>query len=316
MPWRVLPAVGAVLGFIAGSLLRIRRAHVEGAMRAAGVASPRSQARAMYRALGTSAIELLYLASHGPGATAHVRLGATSAARWREALARGRGAVIAASHTGNWDLAACAVARETELLVVTKRLSVGWLDRFWQSTRAGLGVALVEAAGALARARGVLRRGGAVAMIIDQVPTSAGHAIEVPFLGRAALVDRGPAALAAACRAPLVVAASRREPTGEHALLVLQIIEPPPRPSPRWVADATRAATRALEDFVREHPSQWLWLHRRWKRLDRRTGTATLAPPWPEHEMPPATSTTARSRLRRRTAATRSSSRGAASRAG
>jgi lauroyl/myristoyl acyltransferase len=26
-------------------------------------------------------------------------------------------------------------------------------------------------------------------------------------------------------------------------------------------------ATRALEEFVRECPEQWLWMHRRWKPL-------------------------------------------------
>ena len=39
VPWRCLRAVGAVVGWIAGSAFRIRRAHVEAAMRAAGVSS-------------------------------------------------------------------------------------------------------------------------------------------------------------------------------------------------------------------------------------------------------------------------------------
>jgi KDO2-lipid IV(A) lauroyltransferase len=27
----------------------------------------------------------------------------------------------------------------------------------------------------------------------------------------------------------------------------------------------TQACTRVLEEAVREHPSFWLWMHRRWK---------------------------------------------------
>ncbi|HXN34142.1 MAG TPA: lysophospholipid acyltransferase family protein [Polyangiaceae bacterium] len=276
LPWRTLRIFGAVLGWLAGSVLRIRRKDVEQAMRAAGIGHPGAQARAMYRSLGTSALELLHVAARGVGAAPHARIDGPSQARWQEALARGRGVVVAASHTGNWDLAACAVARDVELLVVTKHLHVQSLDEFWQSARASRGVHLAEARGAMARAREALGRGGAVAMMIDQVPASANHAIEAEFLGRMALVDRAPAALAAACRAPLVVAASRRAAGGEHVIVVLEVIEPPARPSRAWVTLATAAATRALDQFVRAHPSQWLWLHRRWKRLDRAGERTTL----------------------------------------
>ncbi|HEX8790367.1 MAG TPA: lysophospholipid acyltransferase family protein [Polyangiaceae bacterium] len=260
-------ALGAVLGWLAGSVLRIRRGHVEQAMRVAGVEQPERTARAFYAELGVSAVEFLWLALRGPKALSHVEMEARSRVRWDEALAMNRGVVVAASHTGNWDLAACAVARECELLVVTKHLSVRWLDRFWQSTRTALGVRLADAAGALGHAKEMLRRGGAVAMMIDQAPTSARHAVTAEFLGAAAHADRAPAALAAASGAPLVVAASHRDGRGRQVLEVLDVLVPPRRASRAWVERATRAATRALDAFVRRHPSQWLWLHRRWKPM-------------------------------------------------
>jgi KDO2-lipid IV(A) lauroyltransferase len=118
-------------------------------------------------------------------------------------------------------------------------------------------------------------------MVIDQVPDRRRHAIDVSFLGQHALVDRSPAALAAARRAPLVVAASRRDERGQHLLHVLSLQIPPETPAARraWVHAATVAATRALDAFVRSYPDQWLWLHRRWKRLDPGPREATLAGP-------------------------------------
>lgn len=263
----VTRALGAALGWLAGSVLRIRRAHVEHSMRVAGIDRPERAARGFYAELGTSAVEFLWLALRGARALSHVDIDARSRVRWREALALNRGVVVAASHTGNWDLAACVVAREGELLVVTKHLSVGWLDRFWQSTRGALGVRLADAAGALARAKETLRRGGAVAMMIDQVPASARHAVPVEFLGAPAHADRAAAALAASSGAPLVVAASRRDEHGRQVLEVLDVLLPPPRAARAWIERATRDATRALDAFVRRHPSQWLWLHRRWKPM-------------------------------------------------
>src|SRR5207253_5203365 len=94
LPWRGLRTLGALLGFVAGTVLRIRRAHVEAAMRAAGVASPRAEARAMYRSLGSSAAELLWLAARGDEALRHVRIDPASRARWLASLAQGRGVVV------------------------------------------------------------------------------------------------------------------------------------------------------------------------------------------------------------------------------
>jgi Kdo2-lipid IVA lauroyltransferase/acyltransferase len=279
LPWRALGPLGRWVGWLAGSVLRIRRAHVEAAMRLAGIVAPPREASAMYAALGASALEFLWLARRGGAAARFVTIDAASVATWQATLAGGRGVVVAASHTGNWDLAACAVARAVELLVVTKRQSVESVDHFWQSTRELQGVTLTGGRGAMAKGRQVLRRGGAVAMMIDQAPSSYRRAVGIDFLGQPALADRAPAVLAAACRAPLVVAAARRTIAGTHVLHVLQVIEPPAAAASRgWIADATVSAARALEGFVRAHPSQWLWLHRRWRLPDGDRGSARAAP--------------------------------------
>jgi len=229
-------------------------------MRRAGVAHPAVEARAMYRALGAGAVD------------------AASRDRWTSAVRAGRGIVLAASHTGNWDLAACAIARDVELVVVTKHLSVGALDAFWQRTRAARGVHLVDAEGALVVARAALTRGAAVALMIDQVPASRRHAIEVDFLGASAFVDRTAATVAATTGAPLLVTAAERTATG-HLLHVLAVLEPPLRNRSAWIDTATRDATRALERFVLAHPRDWLWLHRRWRAPADNRARATIMLP-------------------------------------
>lgn len=284
LPWHALGWIGTLFGWVAGSVLRIRRQHVESAMLAAGIAAPARNARAMYRSLGISAGEFLWLASRGAEALAHVQIDPGSRVAWIGALSRGRGVVLAASHTGNWDLGACAVAQEIHLLVITKHLTARSLDAFWQSTRASHGVSLAPASGAVGRAREVLRAGGAVAMMMDQVPGSKDHALCGTFLGASAWLARGPAVVAARNAAPLVVTACRRDERGAHRLHVLAVLEPPFKATRAWVDDATRAASRALDEFVRAHPDQWLWLHRRWKepeasRVDPAVHDATLERP-------------------------------------
>jgi KDO2-lipid IV(A) lauroyltransferase len=101
-------------------------------------------------------------------------------------------------------------------------------------------------------------------MMLDQVPNKKRHSTACDFLGGQAWVDRGPALVAARARAPLVVAAARRNADGTHAMAVLAVLEPPARGRRAWADRATVEATFLLERFIRENPAEWLWLHRRW----------------------------------------------------
>ena len=284
LPWTALRVVGAALGWVVGDVLRIRRRHVEAAMRASGVACGAAQASAMYRSLGASMTEFLWLARRGDDALAHVQVDEASRARLAAALAARHGVVFAASHTGNWDLAACAIARDVSCSSSPSTFASDRSTSSGNRPRRARGVSLTPAEGALRRARGALAAGGAVAMMIDQVPASRRHAVRAEVLGRAAWIDRSPAAVAAWSGAPLVVAAGRRDAHGDHHLHVLAVFEPPRRAGRGWIDEATVAATQALDAFVRAHPSQWLWMHRRWR--DPHAATPSTAPRATLHSVP------------------------------
>ncbi len=263
-----LPVLGRALGAFVGGVLRVRRAHVEAAMARAGIADPSATAAEMYRSLGVSFLELLWLGgARRPELEARVAIAPPTRRAIAELLAPGRGFVLAASHTGNWDLAAVATAHVLgPIAVVTKRLSLGPADRLWQWTRSQLGVSLVEGGvGALAGARAALAGGRAVAMMIDQVPPSRAHALPCTFLGQSAWVDRAPALVALRAGVPLVVTTAERLDDGRQRLSIAAIDAPPARRKSAWADQATERATAALDAFVRRRPTEWLWMHRRWK---------------------------------------------------
>lgn len=249
---------GSVLGWLVGSVLRVRRRHVLSALAVAGFAEPKRIANGMYRALGTGLCEFLGLLR------VRHELGDVEGLAAIERALGGRAAVVATAHTGNWDLVACAVAQATSLTVVTKRLSVGRLDRLWQRLRSARSVELLSEGIARGAAR-ALSSGRYVAMMIDQAPERRRGVIVVEFLGQLAEVDLGPALVAMRAHKPLVVAFPRRTPSG-HELQLAGVLEPPDRPSRAWATLAMTQATLWLEEQVRREPEQWLWMHRRWKR--------------------------------------------------
>jgi Kdo2-lipid IVA lauroyltransferase/acyltransferase len=256
--------LGSVLGWFVGRVLGVRRAHVVASMKRAGVANAERTASAMYRSLGRSLFEFLWMALN-PGRRLDGCVPIDDETAERVDRAAASGAVIASAHTGNWDLLACAAAARWPLTVVTKQLSIQSLNRVWQRARSSRGIRLVgvgEAARAGARA---LARRELVVMLIDQAPERRRATVVTEFLGHPARVDLAPALLAQRARVPLIAVFSRRTADGRAVAELGPVIVPPLRPSRRWAEESMIELTRALEGFVRRHPDQWLWMHRRWK---------------------------------------------------
>lgn len=272
LPWRANALLGGALGWLAGSVLRIRRRPVMAAMRRAGITDAGAEASAMYRGLGTGIFELFWLAGAAPARRErtlrqHVVLDDDLARAILGARARGP-LVLAASHTANWELIAFGAAQTlapcgARLAIVAKPISVAVFHAFCTKLRTACGLALIAPAGALAEARRHLQAGDVVAMPIDQVPDRAQHGVSVSFLGAAALADRAPAALARSLHATVIVVGASRDHGTHRAHLLAELHADGPASS--GVPATTREATRLLEAFVRANPSSWLWLHRRWR---------------------------------------------------
>ncbi len=276
--------LGCALAWLVGRLFGIRRRHAVDSLRRAGVHDAERVASAMYRSLGQGVFELLALLLpwRRPPGVAGLD---TAIARVR---ARSRGAVVATAHTGNWDLLACVAANQVPLTVITKRLSVGFVDNLWQGIRSRRGVHLVQAGEAARVACASLERGEWVAAMIDQAPERSRGIISVSFLGQVADVDLAPALLAQRARCPLVVAFACRTGQGGHGLELAGIFHPPRRVERAWAEQVMVEATRLLEQFVLEHPEQWLWMHRRWKRATTSRALAGPSRPGELQERAPA----------------------------
>ncbi|OEJ31174.1 phosphatidylinositol mannoside acyltransferase [Streptomyces subrutilus] len=185
----------------------------------------------------------------------------------REALASGRGVVVALPHLANWDLAGAWATGHigVPFTTVAERLKPESLyDRF-VAYRESLGMEVLPhsggaAFGTLARR---LRAGGLVCLVADRDLSASG--IEVDFFGAAARMPAGPALLAQHTGAVLLPATLYY---GDTPKLYGRIHPEVEVPKTGTRAEKTAAMTQVVADVfakgIAEHPEDWHMLQRLW----------------------------------------------------
>jgi KDO2-lipid IV(A) lauroyltransferase len=171
-----------------------------------------------------------------------------------------------AAHISNWELSALAVkALGFESAILYRRPNVGAIGDVIVRLRAPLMGQLVktglDAPVKLAR---LLEGGTSVGMLVDQ---HFSKGIDVLFFGRWCKANPLIAMIARQTECPIHGLRSVRLPDGNSFWGEITEEIPPVRDSDGRIEikGTMQAITAVVEGWVREHPEQWLWLHRRWR---------------------------------------------------
>lgn len=269
LPEGLAESLGGGLGWLVGTLFRVRRKVVDRHLR---LAFPRASsewrravARGCYRHLGREGVAMLRLADLDREAVRR-RSEVVGLDALRAAVAEGRGVVVATGHLGNWEVAGAAVAsRGVPLDAVALRQGNPLFDRDLVATREALGMRIVHKHEGPGRVLRSLREGRVVALVADQNPIRGG--IPVEFFGRPANTARGAATLALRSGAPLFVGVGLRSREGKprYRVELERVRIERTGDLDTDVRALVQAYTRRLEQAIRLAPEQYFWQHRRWK---------------------------------------------------
>jgi KDO2-lipid IV(A) lauroyltransferase len=189
---------------------------------------------------------------------------------FEEALRRGRGVLFATAHLGNWELSAFAHAILSHpMYVIVRPLDNRRIDALVMRHRTLSGNAIIDKRES---ARPILKALGdnqAVGILVDQ-NASAEQGTFVDFFGVPACAFTGFAKIAAHSGAAVIPGfALWSESEGRYVLH----FDAPLEITGDERADTARIQSH-LEQVIRRHPDQWLWIHRRWRT--RPTGEPPL----------------------------------------
>jgi len=177
------------------------------------------------------------------------------------AFRQGRGVLFATAHLGNWELSAFAWALLQEPMnVVVRPLDNPLIDALVERRRSLSGNRPIGKRGFARSILQALAANEAVGILIDQ-NSAADAGVFVDFFGIPACASTGLAKFAAHSGAAAIPGfALWSEEEGRYVLRFY--------PAVTITGDAardTQALQARLEEAIREHPDQWLWVHRRWR---------------------------------------------------
>ncbi len=193
----------------------------------------------------------------------------------RTAHARGKGVLLLTGHFGNFEVATAAgimsfPEAHGRFHFVRRPFKPRWLENFVYGRSRRLGFGSIPKQGSLDLFIDRLEAGDLVLFPFDQY--AAGRdGIPVDFFGHPAGTFRSLAIIARATGAPVVPAATWREPDGHHVLRFEEPLTPIECENyDEEIRRNTRAYNSMLERLILRHPEQWWWMHRRWKSGSRR----------------------------------------------
>ncbi|MCK4956163.1 MAG: lysophospholipid acyltransferase family protein, partial [Candidatus Cloacimonetes bacterium] len=181
-----------------------------------------------------------------------------------KALKQGRGVILATLHMGNWELAAIFLSRYTKTSAVLKKQRNRYFDEYMNKQREQENIELIDKKNALRPIIKNLKENNVVCILMDQ--NAGKNGIKTDFLGHPASTFVGTAKIAIKQKCPIIPAVAYRDESGKNIFILEQpIITDNIENSPLAVKTLTELVSKRLEKYILQNPSQWFWVHKRWK---------------------------------------------------
>jgi Kdo2-lipid IVA lauroyltransferase/acyltransferase len=185
--------------------------------------------------------------------------------RFHRLLDDGEPALIFAAHLANWELpAVCAATYDLDSAVLYRRPNIAGIDRWLTETRAAnMGELISTDLNAPMKIAEALGRGAHVGILVDQYYV---RGVPVTFFGRQTMANPLIGRLARHFDCPIHGTRIVRLENHRFRAELTEEIKPARDAEGKIdIAGTMQIITSVVEQWIREYPGQWLWMHRRWR---------------------------------------------------
>jgi KDO2-lipid IV(A) lauroyltransferase len=181
---------------------------------------------------------------------------------------KGKGVCLLTLHLGYGDLTIAAVSViGYPLYLVAKEMSAGWLNRLLLKARERVGTVFIPPRNTAYAILKALKRNEVVIFVQDQFM---GPPIGCPtvFFGHPTGSALGLAVMAQRSQAPVIPIYTYVDENDKiHAVFEKEIPFVGDPDDPLTLQRMTQRYSDQLEKYILRHPTQWMWIHRRWKKF-------------------------------------------------
>jgi KDO2-lipid IV(A) lauroyltransferase len=180
---------------------------------------------------------------------------------------RGKGVLFLTAHLGGWEVGSFVHSiHGHRLRIVVRALDNPYLDRLVERYRTLHGNSTFKKQDFARGLLSAMRAGETVGLLMDQ-NTTPPAGVFVDFFAVPACTASGLARVALRTDASVVPAFTIWDDTRRKYRITFapRLMLEKTGDDERDVVEATQLFTSVIEEYVRQYPNQWLWVHRRWK---------------------------------------------------
>ncbi len=257
---------GLLLFYLWGSRRKIAIENIEKSEVKSQKSEVRSIARETFKNLGKSFVEIIKV-YYGFGGKILDSVDIEGIENFNKAKSKGKGILFISGHCGNWELMAITNSvKLSGIAVVARPINNPNINKFIEKVRQKYGNSVIYKQGALKTIIRTLKNNGCVGILMDQaVIPDEGYVLD--FLGRGAWTTKMPALIAKKTSAAVLPVFLHRTNKGHRMKIYPEVKLSKIVDMESAVLADTKNFSGFIEKYIREHPAEWLWIHRRWKRV-------------------------------------------------
>ena len=181
------------------------------------------------------------------------------------ALSYGKGLILMTGHLGNWEIVGQILSQYTDkIYAVVQKQKNPYFNSFVNKIRVNNKVHLIPKKFAFRGIVKAVKDNNIIVILGDQNAGKQG--IFVDFFGKQASTYSGAAKIALRFGCPIIFLVCIRQKNGKYSVYLGKPIFLKQKDSfDINVENYTQKFTSLLEKWIRQYPSQWFWLHKRWR---------------------------------------------------